>query len=112
MLTRISVITLVAFALVAIGGPVYTGVARMDENAIGQRVDEQPLHLIVRPVRQSEVNSCGEAAILMAYNYANPDTTLNEGLIIDYSKSMGYYTRDRFPFTSPANMVKIARNFS
>lgn len=110
--TKISLAIIAALVLLAVGGPIYSGIAKLDEHSLGQRVDEKPLQLSVEPVRQTELNSCGEAAILMAYNHSHADAPLDEARIIRYAKSMGYYTENRFPFTSPANMVMIARHFA
>jgi hypothetical protein len=44
----------------------------------------------------------------MVYNYAYPETPLTEQEVIGYASVNGYYTPEKYPFTSPANMVKIA----
>jgi hypothetical protein len=44
----------------------------------------------------------------MVYNYAYPETPLTEQEVIGFASANGYYTPDKYPFTSPANMVKIA----
>jgi len=44
----------------------------------------------------------------MAYNYAHPDTPITEQEVIDYAVAQGYFTEGVPPFTSPANMLKIA----
>jgi hypothetical protein len=56
--------------------------------------------------------SCGEAAITMAYNYAYPETKVSEQEVIDYALAEGYYTENKAPFTSPADMVKIAEHYA
>jgi hypothetical protein len=48
----------------------------------------------------------------MAYNYVYPQTPLNEQDVIDYATTHGYFTPGVPPFTSPENMVKIARNYT
>jgi hypothetical protein len=112
LLAKLSLALLVTLLLLGIGGPVYTAIARLDEQSLSRRLDEKPLQLELEPVLQLEPNSCGEAAILMAYNYAYPDAPLDEAQILRYARSMDYYTANRFPFTSPANMVRIARNYA
>ena len=56
-------------------------------------------------VQQSSGTSCGEAVIAMAYNFAYPLETISEGEVIEYATAHGYYTPERFPYTSPASMV-------
>jgi len=48
----------------------------------------------------------------MAYNYAHPETRLDEREVIDYATDYGYYTEQRFPYTSPENMVRIAEHYA
>ena len=48
----------------------------------------------------------------MTYNYAYPDTLISEGQVIEFASTNGYYTEDAPPFTSPANMVKIAEYYA
>ncbi len=76
------------------------------------QLQQQPLSLPVPLVRQSLGTSCGEAAIAMAYNYADPETPVSEQQVIHYAVDNGYYTEGLPPFTSPANMVKITRNYT
>jgi hypothetical protein len=70
------------------------------------------LNLPVPPIVQSRSTSCGEAAVVMAYNYAHPQTPLDEQAVIEYAAAQGYFTEDFEPFTSPAHMVKIAGYFA
>lgn len=70
------------------------------------------MNLPVDALMQSKATSCGEAVIAMAYNYANPETPLTEAQVIDYAADEGYYTERHFPYTSPANMVRIAEHFA
>jgi hypothetical protein len=70
------------------------------------------INLPVSPLKQLKLTSCGEAVIAMAYHYAYPKTTLDERAIITYAEMQGYYTEKKFPFTSPANMVKITGHYS
>jgi hypothetical protein len=48
----------------------------------------------------------------MVYNHAYSESPINEQDVIAYATEMGYFTADRPPFTSPANMVKIAENYA
>jgi hypothetical protein len=111
-LVRLLITLLAVAALFVISGPASSAFMQVHAGAIARKVDDQPLQLDVQPALQSEPNSCGEAAILMAYNYAYPQAPIDEAQIIRYAKSMGYYTPRRFPFTSPDNMVRIAQNFA
>jgi len=70
------------------------------------------MNLPVDVVLQSEMTSCGEAVIVMAFNYAHPETRINERSVIEYAVDMGYYTERRYPYTSPENMVKIAAHYA
>ena len=76
------------------------------------QLQKEPLQLQVPVFQQSRGTSCGEAVIAMVYNYAFPDTPLTEQEVIEYAAANGYFTEDLAPFTSPANMVKIARHYS
>jgi hypothetical protein len=76
------------------------------------RLQQDPLNLQVDMIQQSRGTSCGEAVIAMVYNYSYPQTLISEQEVIDYAAGHGYYTEDFPPFTSPANMVKIARYFA
>ena len=62
--------------------------------------------------QQSRGTSCGEAVIAMTYNYTYPSTPITEQEVIEYATAHGYYTEDLYPYTSPANMVKIARYYA
>lgn len=73
---------------------------------------QNPIILDVPVVKQMWSSSCGEAVIAMTYNYAFPETPLKEAEIIEYASSNGYYTEDKYPYTSPASMVKIAENYA
>lgn len=70
------------------------------------------MNLPVDALTQSKATSCGEAVIVMAYNYAYPETQLTEQEVIDYATDAGYYTERKFPYTSPENMVKIAEHYA
>jgi hypothetical protein len=86
----------------------FSGIAGQYSTA---RLQQQPPILDVPAVRQALGTSCGEAVIAMTYNYAYPDTPITEQQVIAYAEANGYYTPDLPPWTSPANMVKIAENY-
>jgi Peptidase_C39 like family len=75
------------------------------------RLQNEPLNLPVPILKQSRGTSCGEAVIAMTYNYAHPTTSIAEQQVIEYAAANGYFTEDLPPFTSPANMVKIAQYY-
>jgi hypothetical protein len=76
------------------------------------RLQQEPLSLSVDVMRQSKSTSCGEAVIAMVYNYAYPQTPISEQEVIEYAAAHGYFTEGIPPFTSPANMVKIAQYYA
>ena len=100
----ISLITIVALTLV--------GFTQMIEQYSISRLQQEPLDLQVPAVKQSSGTSCGEAVIAMAYNYAYPETPITEQEVTEYATAQGYFTPAVPPFTSPANMVKIARHYT
>ena len=75
-------------------------------------LEETPVFLDVPAIAQSRATSCGETVIVMAYNFAHPETPINELEVIKYATEKGYFTELEEPFTSPANMVKIARHYT
>ena len=83
-----------------------------DDEDMPQTPTSGPVQLDVKPIQQKKITSCGEAAITMAYNYAHPDTPLNELDIVSFAMENGYYTDNRRPYTSPANMIVIAKHYS
>jgi Peptidase_C39 like family len=99
-------------SLLCVGGLMLIGFTE----AFGQysiaRLQDEPINLAVPVVQQSRGTSCGEAVIAMTYNYAYPDTPITEQEVIDYAAANGYFTEELSPFTSPANMVKIAEYYS
>jgi len=84
------------------------------EVGLGQRALSEGIsvNLPVHPLKQLKLTSCGEAVIAMAYHYAYPKNELDERAILTYAEMQGYYTEKKFPFTSPANMVKIVRHYT
>ena len=76
------------------------------------RLQTEPLSLEVPVLQQSLGTSCGEAVIAMVYNYGYPATPISEAQVIEYAAAQGYFTEGIPPYTSPVNMVKIARNYA
>ncbi|HEX9333797.1 MAG TPA: papain-like cysteine protease family protein [Anaerolineales bacterium] len=72
----------------------------------------EPINLQVPVLKQLLSTSCGEGVIAMTYNYMHPDTPITEAEVISYAKTNEYYTANKSPFTSPANMVKIAQYYA
>lgn len=106
-LTRLKIISLIGIGALALAS---------FRQMLGQysisRLEQDPLNLQVSVVKQLTGTSCGEAVIVMVYNYAHPLTPLNEQEVIEYATVQGYFTPGVPPFTSPANMVKIAENYA
>jgi hypothetical protein len=73
---------------------------------------QQPLSLPVPVFQQSRSTSCGEAVIAMTYNFIHPERPLTEQEVIDYALENEYFDEALSPFTSPANMVKIAEHYT
>jgi hypothetical protein len=76
------------------------------------QLQQEPLYLPVPVMQQSRGTSCGEAVVAMTYSYAYPDTPLTEQDVIAYAAANGYYTEELYPYTSPANMVKIVEHYA
>ena len=76
------------------------------------QLQNEPVNLDVPVVKQAWGTSCGEAVIAMTYNFAHPESPITEGEVIEYAAGNGYYTPDESPYTSPANMVKIAKHYT
>lgn len=104
--------SLVILALISMGAVLYSGFIPLSEKSVIGQLQEQPLILLVTPLLQEQVTSCGEAAITMAYNYTYPEAPMQESNVIAYATKMGYFTADRPPFTSPANMLNIAKHYT
>lgn len=79
---------------------------------LAESMQGESVMLQIPPLTQMQVTSCGEAVIVMTYNFAHPESPLNEADVIAYAAENGYFTEASEPFTSPANMVKIARNYT
>ena len=95
-----------------IGGLLVIGFTEVFGQYSMARLQQESLFLQVPVLRQSRSTSCGEAVITMTYNYAHPSTPVTEEQVIEYAAANGYFTEDLPPFTSPANMVKIAEYYA
>lgn len=112
---RTARIPLVCMLLAGLLGPLHfppEGGAGPQPGEQVSRPERQPLLLDVAPLQQAAVTSCGEAAIAMAYNFLHQESPISEQAIIDFSTASQYFTPRRYPFTSPENMVRIARHYS
>jgi hypothetical protein len=99
-------------SLVGIGALVLAAFTQMIGQYSISRLQQEPLLLQVHAILQSKSTSCGEAVIVMAYDHAYPQAPLTEQEVIDYATTHGYFTPGIPPFTSPENMVKIARHYT
>jgi uncharacterized protein YvpB len=91
----------------------YSGVfAARNTTEVPRHPEAASVLLDVNPIQQSLTTSCGEAAIAMAYQYADKGSILDEESIVEYAMAEGLYTPDAAPFTSPAAMVAIGRHFA
>lgn len=70
------------------------------------------VQLSITPFRQSKITSCGPAVLAMAYYYAYPMGNISERDILAYAQRQGWYTETKYPYTSPANMVKIIQHYA
>jgi hypothetical protein len=75
-------------------------------------LQEKPLYLPVPVFQQSRSTSCGEAVIAMTYNFIHPNGPLSEEEVIEFALENEYFDEAISPFTSPANMVKIAKHYT
>ena len=98
--------------LICLGGLLFLGFTEARGRYSMSQLQQEPLSLPVPVAQQSLGTSCGEAVITMTYNYAYPDTPITEQEVIQYAAANGYYTPDLYPYTSPANMVKIAQYYA
>jgi len=100
-------------SLLCIGAFLSTGFQFITDGYWGRKLERHgAMNLPVQAVVQSKLTSCGETVIVMAYNYAYPETRIKERDVIEYAADRGYYTERRFPYTSPENMVKIAAHYA
>jgi hypothetical protein len=110
--TKILRTGVVLAGFVGVSALLFAGFSPFGTQDLTTRLQQEPLSLDVPVIRQSLGTSCGEAAIVIAYNYAYPQTPINEAEAIDYATQQGYFTPGVPPFTSPANMVKIAEYYA
>jgi hypothetical protein len=109
---KFSRVPLRIIGLICAAGLLLAGFTEVRGRYSMSRLQQEPLDLPVPVMRQSLSTSCGEAVIAMTYNYAYPDTPIREQEVIEYAAANGYYTADLYPYTSPANMVKLARYYA
>jgi len=102
----------VIYRWILIGGLAYAGFTQVYRQYSVSQLQEAPLNLEIAPIQQLRGTSCGEAVITMVYNYAYPETPIYEQDVIDYAMSQGYFTEAVSPYTSPADMVKIAAYYA
>ncbi len=98
--------------LISIGAFLFFGFSPFTGKEPASKLQQGPLFLDVPVIRQSLGTSCGEAAIVMAYNDANPQSPITEQEAIAYATAQDYFTPGTPPFTSPENMVKIAEYYA
>jgi hypothetical protein len=96
----------------AMGVLLLMGFAEASNRRSIAQLQVEPLNLPVAMVQQSLGTSCGEAVIVMVYNFAFPATPISEAQVIEYAASQGYFTEGIPPYTSPVNMVNIARHYA
>ena len=98
--------------LIGIGALALAAFSQMMQQSSIARLQQESLDIQVDATQQSKSTSCGEAVIVMAYNYAHPQTPIHEQEVIEYATVQGYFTEEVPPFTSPTNMVKIAQHYA
>lgn len=98
--------------LICLAGLLFLGFTEARGRYTIAKLQQEPLQLQVPVAQQSLGTSCGEAVIAMTYNFAYPGTPIGEQEVIQYAAANGYYTPDAYPYTSPANMVRIANHYA
>jgi hypothetical protein len=98
--------------LICLAGLLFLGFTEARGRYTIAKLQQEPVQLQVPVAQQSLGTSCGEAVIAMTYNFAYPEDPISEQELIQYAAANGYYTPDAYPYTSPANMVKIAKNYA
>jgi hypothetical protein len=99
--------------LIGAGLLAFAGLTRVHAAYLSSQLQGGPVDLAIPPMRQqSRGTSCGEAVIVMAYNYSHPQASLSEASVIEYAIAAGYFTEQREPFTSPADMRRIADHYA
>ncbi len=98
--------------LLGLGGLILGGFTQWHRQTSIAQLAREPLLLEVPIFQQAQGTSCGEAVIAMTYNYAHPDDPITEAEVIEYATTSEYYTPEQFPYTSPANMLKITQHYT
>jgi hypothetical protein len=98
--------------LLGIGGLALGSFTQLRGQSSIEQLATEPILLQVPVFQQAEGTSCGEAVIAMTYNYAHPNTPVSEAEVIQYATQNDYYTPGVYPYTSPANMLKITKYYS
>jgi hypothetical protein len=98
--------------LLFVGAMAYAGFSTLFSSSPMAQLQQGPLSLQVDVFQQLTGTSCGEAVITMVYNYAYPETPVREQEVIDYAIAQGYYTANLPPYTSPSDMVRIAKYYA
>jgi hypothetical protein len=98
--------------LICVGALMLAACGSVSGQSLMAQLQEQPLSLPVSVFQQSRSTSCGEAVIAMTYNFVHPDSPLTEQEVIEYALNNGFFDEVNSPFTSPANMVKIAAHYA
>lgn len=112
-MTKSSSLRLVIISLLSIGALLTSGFVPLADGYWKRKLQQDgKMNLPVAAILQSKYTSCGEAVIVMAYNYAYPEEQISEQEVIDYAADHGLYTERKWPFTSPENMVKIAQHYA
>lgn len=109
---KVWITSLVSVGLLGISGLFFGGFFPFAGLDLASQLQQNPLNLDVPVIQQSLGTSCGEAAIVIAYNYAYPHMPISEQEAIDFATAQGYFTPGVPPFTSPANMVKIGEYYA
>jgi hypothetical protein len=104
--------TLVGLSFILLAGLAYVSFTQIYRGYAMSELQQTPLNLQVIPLQQLRGTSCGEAVITMVYNYAHPQTPISEQDVITYATEQGYFTETVSPYTSPADMVRIAEHYA
>lgn len=105
--TRLHIIVLCSIAIL-----IFAGFTQITARNSVSRLQTEPILLDVPILKQASGTSCGEAVTAMIYNYAYPENVISEAQVTQYAIANGYYTPEKFPYTSPANMVKIVEFYA
>jgi hypothetical protein len=110
---KLSMIRWGIIVLASVGVLLAAGFIQMAAGAMAEsQLQQGPLELDVAMVKQSMGTSCGEAVMAMVYNHTHSATPITEAEVIEYASANGFFTPDLLPYTSPANMMKIANYYA